>query len=72
MNKQKDGLYEVFKHMSIMELVFFIPVSFLFFYLPVNNIMSIILNLFIVILTGIGLATVYNFVRKQISQKKKH
>ncbi|MCY7718441.1 DUF6007 family protein [Bacillus altitudinis] len=70
MDKQKDDLYEVFKHISILEVLFFIPASLLFFYLPVNNFISIILNVAIVILSGIGTSAVYRYSRKLIKRKK--
>ncbi|MGE6632051.1 DUF6007 family protein [Bacillus sp. NPDC077027] len=64
MKKQKDELYEIFKHISILEVVFFIPASLLFLYLPVNSFISIILNVIIVMLTGIGASAVYKYSRK--------
>lgn len=70
MNKQKDDLYEVFKHISILEVLFFIPASLLFLYLPVNSFISIILNVVIVILSGIGASAVYRYSRKLINRKQ--
>ncbi|MDA1476407.1 DUF6007 family protein [Bacillus changyiensis] len=68
-NKHKDDLYDIFKHVSMMDIILFVPIGFLFVYLSVTNFMSIIRNLMIVILCGIGFAAIYHVVKELIFQK---
>ncbi|WP_271341277.1 DUF6007 family protein [Bacillus changyiensis] len=68
-NKHKADLYNIFKHVSMMEIILFLPIGFLFVYLPVTNFFSMIINLMIVILCVIGLVTIYHIVKGRISRK---
>ncbi|WP_375335814.1 DUF6007 family protein [Bacillus sp. WMMC1349] len=68
-NNDKDDLYDIFRHISMMEVLFFLPIGFLFVYLPVTNFLSIFINLMIVILCVIGFATFYHVVKGWISPK---
>ncbi|WP_319024419.1 DUF6007 family protein [Mammaliicoccus fleurettii] len=49
-----NNLKEIYESITLLEFICFIPMLFLFSYLPTPNILSIIINIFIVIFCCFG------------------
>lgn len=56
------NLKESISYLGWYDLIFLVPMFFLFAYLPTYNVWSILLNVIIVIFFSIGLATITHIV----------
>ncbi|MGY0413822.1 DUF6007 family protein [Staphylococcus sp. mip270_02] len=69
MNNLKDAM----KGLGWLDLIFLIPLFFLYIYLPIYNFISILLNVLIIILVSIGLSSlsfsIKNFMKNNKWQK---
>lgn len=69
MNNLKDAM----KGLDWLDLIFLIPLFFLYIYLPIYNFISILLNVLIIILVSIGLSSlsfsIKNFMKNNKWQK---
>lgn len=54
-DKEQETLEHTFAQINTYDLIFLLPMAWLFSYLPVNGLGSIVVNLFIIIFVGIGL-----------------
>ncbi|WP_323703291.1 DUF6007 family protein [Mammaliicoccus sp. Dog046] len=64
-----DNLKESLNNLGWLDLIFLIPLFFLYSYLPTYNVLSFILNVVIVILVSIGLATLSLTIKSILKNK---
>ncbi|MCY1585302.1 DUF6007 family protein [Staphylococcus pettenkoferi] len=63
------NLKESISYLGWYDLIFLVPMFFLFEYLPTNNIWSILINLVIVIFFSLGLATITHIIIDSVRNK---
>lgn len=65
-----NDLKDVLNRMGWLDLIFIVPMSLLFSYLPTYGFCSIIVNTFVVIFFSFGLALAFHIVVDIIKRKK--
>lgn len=65
-----DSFYRMFKDITILELISFIPLLLLFAYLPKSNIFNIFINVIIIILCCFGISFLFYIFKNQKSDKE--
>lgn len=63
------NLKESISYLGWYDLIFLVPMFFLFEYLPTNNVWSILINVIIVIFFSIGLATITHMIKDSVRKK---
>ena len=63
------NLKESISHLGWYDLIFLVPMFFLFAYLPMSNVLSILINVIIVIFFSIGLATITHIIIDSVRKK---
>lgn len=64
MNKDKD-IKESLNSATLLDAIFFIPLCFLFYYLPSDHWWQILLNLVIIILCTIGITRIFYWFKNK-------
>jgi accessory gene regulator protein AgrB len=70
-DRESKKLHDAINKATILDLLFLIPSSFLFYYLPSENLFQILCSLIIVIFFAIGLFTTIHVVVECIKRRKK-
>ena len=65
------NLKESISYLGWYDLIFLVPMFFLFAYLPTSNVWSILINLIIVIFFSIGLATITHIIIDSVRKKRR-
>lgn len=65
-----NDLKEAMNGLGWLDLIFLIPLSFLYIYLPTYNFISILLNVLIIILVSIGLSSLSFSIKNLIKNNK--
>lgn len=64
-----NNLKEAINGLGWLDLIFLIPLFFLYTYLPAYNLISVLLNVIIIILVSIGLSFISLSIRNFIKNK---
>lgn len=64
-----NNLKESLNGLGWLDLIFLIPLFFLYTYLPAYNLISVLLNVLIIILVSIGLSSISLSIRNFIKNK---
>ncbi|WP_436864989.1 DUF6007 family protein [Mammaliicoccus sciuri] len=64
-----NNLKEIFKNITILEIICFIPFMFLFSYLPNSNMICTIVNIVIVIFCCLGASHLFCLINDYIKNK---
>lgn len=64
-----NNLKEAINGLGWLDLIFLIPLFFLYTYLPTYNFLSILLNVLIIILVAMGIAFLSLSIKKSIKNK---
>ena len=70
-DKEQETLENTFAQINAYDLIFLLPMAWLFSYLPVHGLWSIVVNLFIIIFVGIGLFYVTHTLVEEAKKRKK-